>query len=82
MTLSWKSPDRTEPNLLDIRIKDPDKGFVSFKKQRDRKDLTEGMASNAHELWFAMSPDLPNLIKKKSPITNFDLLRGWDDAQY
>jgi len=40
------------------------------------------MASNAHELWFAMSPDLPNLIKKKSPITNFDLLRGWDDSQY
>jgi len=29
---SLKQPDQTEPVLLDIRIKDPEKGFVNFKK--------------------------------------------------
>lgn len=33
ITSSRKTPDKTEPNLLDIRIKDPEKGFVIFKKQ-------------------------------------------------
>lgn len=51
---SKKVPDKTEPQMLAIKIKDPSKGFIDFQKQRDRMELTANMPGNAHEQRFNM----------------------------
>lgn len=68
--------------MLPIKIKDPDLGFVEFKKQRDRYDLNYMMPGNAHEQRFNMGQDYPKLMKSRSPQFSLEKQLGRDDKAY